>query len=173
MKLQSKFQEVRNKVDKLILIIMLFLITPVLGLSQENDMYEDEDYIYDYDTIIPLYSVKDSLLKTALDSLYSVYGGSEPVSTRWDLVLSDTDSVGVQMYFSKPFFSFMHKVGYGFFTYKDFSFVVRGIKYSGLVETNNSINLCVCNIYPPYTWDPPCALFIRQNEEIRCGFIRK
>lgn len=154
-------------------IIILLIIQPKFILAQDEVLQGEDDYIYDFDTVVPIFSVNDDMLEIALDSMCSYFGDKESIPKQWDLVLSYIDSEKINFYFSVPFFLSIHKVGYGVLMYKDFLFVIRGIKYSGLVETMDKVNVCMCPSYPCFTWDPPSALFVRENDTLYKVYITK
>lgn len=165
----------KNGINKLIKFCLIILSVNYVNFvnAQLMEWHNDDDFVYDFDSVVPIFSTNDVLLEAALDSFDSFWKRTDSVPKQWDLFLSKKDTDGICIYISKPFFPTMHKIGYGVLKYKDYSFVISGIWYSGFIETSDVVNVCFCSSYPICTWDPPSALFIRETEKIYCAYIRK
>lgn len=163
----------KSRIKSLCLMIILLACCNNL-VAQVDRNYDEEDFIQDFDSIVPLFSVNSALMEKTLDSLCYLFCGIDAKHKQWDLKIShDSISQKTKLFFSKSFYKSIHKIGYGLLKYKDFTFVISGDRFDGLSETHNVVSMCFCTSYPICTWDPPSMLFICDKNDISYVRVRK
>lgn len=162
----------KSRIKSLCLMIILLACYNSLQAQVERN-YDEEDFIQDFDSIVPLFSVNSTLMEKTLDSLCFIFRDIDAKNKQWDLKISqDSISQKTKLYFSKSFFRSTHKIGYGVLKYKDFTFVISGDLFDGLKETSNVVSMCFCVSYPIHTWDPPSILFVCDKTSINYVYAR-
>lgn len=162
----------KSRIKSLCLMMLLLACYNSLQAQVERD-YDEEEFIQDFDSIVPLFSVNSALMENTLDSLCFLYRDLDANQKQWDLrITHDSISQKTKLYFTKSFFRSIHKIGYGVLKYNDFTFVISGDLFDGLKETPNVVSMCFCASYPIHTWDPPSILFVCDKNSIDYVYAR-